>query len=307
MSPNPNPAHISAPLWRFTERVLALEPHDFVYSGTYGLKSGYHSSVSDNLTWWPGNYSVRLPADLVSINRQYGRALDIKSRQAAAGAAPTIMAKYGARMKAAAKARDPRVRKWREVLGQFDTDSPPEAIDFQTLVERQPDDTHVWHFHWSILTLYVNDPEAYDAMYSVLIGQSFADYNATLPGGNPFMALSDAQQADMYRRICNIDSFEYYGNVLGGAAIPNAVIGGVTVPSTPYALTVKLDQTLAAVMALRQVVDTLAAVIQAGGGSVDTAAILAGVDDRLAVLAQEQRDAVADLGEGGAAQVRADQ
>jgi|SRR5882724_2812698 len=67
---------------------------------------------------------------------------------------------------------------------------------------------------------------------------------------------------------------------------------------------------LAAVTALRSVVDALAAAITKGGGTVDTAAILAGVDERLAALdvreTAELRDAVADLGEGGAAQVRAD-
>jgi hypothetical protein len=70
------------------------------------------------------------------------------------------------------------------------------------------------------------------------------------------------------------------------------------------------EQGLATVTALRAVVDQLAATIAAGGGSVDTAAILAGVDTRLAELRgrldTEIRDAVADLGEGGAAQVRAD-
>lgn len=42
------------------------------------------------------------------------------------------------------------------------------------------------------------------------------------------------------------------------------------------------------------------------GGSVDVAVILEAMDAKLAELAKEQRDAVADLGEGGAAQVRAD-
>jgi hypothetical protein len=62
----------------------------------------------------------------------------------------------------------------------------------------------------------------------------------------------------------------------------------------------------AKVEALTQVITTLANTISNGGGDVDTAAILAGVDERLAKLAEETRDAVADLGEGGAAQVRAD-
>lgn len=71
-----------------------------------------------------------------------------------------------------------------------------------------------------------------------------------------------------------------------------------------------LDQlNSAAITALTSVVEQLGSALQAGGGSIDTAAILAGVDERLAALAEqlaaEQRDAVADLGEGGAAQVRA--
>lgn len=57
---------------------------------------------------------------------------------------------------------------------------------------------------------------------------------------------------------------------------------------------------------LRQIVQSLADVIQAGGGNVDTAALLAHLDERLDQVEREQRDAVADLGEGGAAQVRAD-
>jgi hypothetical protein len=66
----------------------------------------------------------------------------------------------------------------------------------------------------------------------------------------------------------------------------------------------------AGVTALTVVVERLAAAVIAGGGSVDTGAILAGVDVRLAALQAEleaeTRDAVADLGELGAAGVRAD-
>jgi hypothetical protein len=175
VAPNPNPARITEPMWRFIERVVALNPNDTVYSGSYVLKPGYHATVDDNLSRWPGNYSIRLAADLKGP-RDKTRGIDFKSKQAAAGAKPTVMATRGARVRAAAKAGDPRVSKWREYLGQFDVDQTPEAIDFQTLVERQPDSTHEWHEHLSILTQYVNDPEAYDAMYSVLSGQSLADY-----------------------------------------------------------------------------------------------------------------------------------
>lgn len=73
-----------------------------------------------------------------------------------------------------------------------------------------------------------------------------------------------------------------------------------------------LDRLNAArIASLTSVIETLADAIATGsGGSLDVGAVLAGVDKRLAELAErlaaEQRDAVADLGEGGAAQVRAD-
>jgi hypothetical protein len=62
--------------------------------------------------------------------------------------------------------------------------------------------------------------------------------------------------------------------------------------------------------ALRGVIDQLAAIIQAGGGSVDTVGIFAGLDERLAAfraqVEADTRDAVADLAEGGATAVRTD-
>ena len=73
------------------------------------------------------------------------------------------------------------------------------------------------------------------------------------------------------------------------------------------AATVAVRAELAAV---RTVLDTLAATIKAGGGSVDTLAISTKIDQAVnaavAAIRAETRDAVADLGEGGSAQVRAD-
>jgi hypothetical protein len=66
----------------------------------------------------------------------------------------------------------------------------------------------------------------------------------------------------------------------------------------------------AQVAALTTTVEALGKAITAGGGTVDTAAILAGVDARLAEfraqIEADTRDAVADAAEGGAAAVRAD-
>jgi hypothetical protein len=62
----------------------------------------------------------------------------------------------------------------------------------------------------------------------------------------------------------------------------------------------------ARIVAQAAVIDALALAVKAGGGNVETAIILEAMDAKLADLAKEQRDAVADLGEGGAQQVRAD-
>lgn len=77
--------------------------------------------------------------------------------------------------------------------------------------------------------------------------------------------------------------------------------------STNYYVLQTRNSLHAELAALRTVVEQLAAAINGSGGSVDAAAILSGVDERLATLRAEMRDAVADLGEGGAAQVRAGQ
>jgi hypothetical protein len=198
MAPNPNPSRITDPMWRFQERVVALEPNDFVYSGIYADKPGYHNTVERNLAKWKGEYSTRLADDLRGP-RDKARGLDIKSKSAANGNY-VIMAKYGNRLRAAYDRRDPRLRKWREVLGQTDADRTPEGLDFQGWYTRTPDDTHIWHFHWSILTAFVNDPEAYEAMYSILIGEPLADYQKRT-GGISTMGQADDAFAREYTGV----------------------------------------------------------------------------------------------------------
>jgi hypothetical protein len=89
-----------------------------------------------------------------------------------------------------------------------------------------------------------------------------------------------------------------------------ALVSGKTAYGDPvdgWALYRHLDSLAAEVTALRSVVEQLAAAVTAGGGSVDAAAILAGVDERLAALRAEVRRALAVFAEGAADAVRADQ
>jgi hypothetical protein len=86
--------------------------------------------------------------------------------------------------------------------------------------------------------------------------------------------------------------------------------GWKPIPVGLLQLSQRQDALVTEVAALRAVVEGLAETIRSGGGSVDSTVILAGVDravaGAVAALTAETRDAVADLGEGGAAQVRAD-
>ena len=293
--PNPNTMNPDL-MWEFACLVISLEPNDFVFAGIYADKSGYHNSVKANLSRWPNTYSVKLAADL-NGDRTKARALDIKSKQAASGAKPTIMAKYGARMRAAAKARDPRVRHWREVLGQFDTDTPPEAIDFQSLVERQPDDTHEWHFHWSMLAMYLALALAYEGMLSVLYGESLDSWNRYAATGGDDMSLGDPTGWTTQFTWEGYDPQD--GPWLGGT-LGNQLQHMRETTFFTKRIAIRTEAKVVALTALLQ------QVLQVGSGDFDVAALMAHVDEKLEALHAETRDAIADGLEGGAVKVRAD-
>jgi hypothetical protein len=94
-----------------------------------------------------------------------------------------------------------------------------------------------------------------------------ADFIA-LVGGGTFMALTSDQQDDMYRRICNMDSFAYYGSVLGQDTIPASQLSYGLPPNNhapeqdqPYALNQALKDVQEKVAALAAAV----AALQTGG------------------------------------------
>jgi Glycosyl hydrolases family 25 len=122
----------------------------------------------------------------------------------------------------------------------------------------------------------------------------------------------DMSEADILQKISDVALF---GGTSMGRKVAFKSDDGFTgtlnglAPKLDYALD-SLDGLTGKVDALVGVIEQLAAVITAGGGSVDTQAILAGVDERLAAvragIEADTRDAIADAEEGGAAAVRAD-
>lgn len=111
--------------------------------------------------------------------------------------------------------------------------------------------------------------------------------------------------------LTNPDGRETIGMLYKRLAVGKDDRPGATPVTHPTLTSIGAGQKALAVevAALRATVEGLAATIRDGGGSVDTVGILAGVDravsEAVEAINAETRDAVADLGEGGAALVRA--
>jgi hypothetical protein len=175
--PNPAPAVISNEMWRFRTYCLWLEPgSQDVDSGIFADKPGYHNKRNALPST---DYSVRLQADKEGPSDK-ASAFDWTFRTAQGGNYSRIIF-YSDRIEAAFNRRDPRLYGFREVLCQADTDLAAEGFDFVSWTRRTPDDSHLWHMHFSKLRKYINDRQSYDAMLSILSGQSLADWEEDMP------------------------------------------------------------------------------------------------------------------------------
>lgn len=183
MAANPNPTHITEAMWWFIEEWERLEPAT-VYAGSWGdFKPGYHADwyTLKHHSGWQNDYSVQLADDQVPAphpNEHMGAAVDITFPSAQSGNYTSIR-KYSDRIRAAWKARDPRLKGWREVLcNSSDGDSGADGYDFVSWSERTPDDTHKWHIHFSCLRKFVNVLDVFKAMMSILRGETLAQWLA---------------------------------------------------------------------------------------------------------------------------------
>lgn len=171
------PAHTTNEMWAFIQDLEALESADTEFAGSYTDKPGYHNTrdnlIREGLTH---DYSIQLTADKQGPGDKTA-AVDWTFLSAQAGKYDNIR-KYGYRIRAAWVVHDPRLTGWREVLIQGDPDDPADGYDFVSWTERTPDSTHRWHAHFSKLRAMVADKKSYDAMMSILRGQSLADWQS---------------------------------------------------------------------------------------------------------------------------------
>lgn len=182
MAANPNPARISAPLWWFVEQCTALTPTAFSdeYGGTVNQnESGSHNTRDGLLANpnWRNDYSIR-----DSLNKQgpgdKTAAFDWTFPSAQGGNYGPIVL-YAARIKVAWEQKDPRTYALFEVLCEADFDYDPEGyVFYPSHIFRVPDRSHKWHIHFGFIRKYLNDQAAFEAIFSIIAGESLAAWQA---------------------------------------------------------------------------------------------------------------------------------
>lgn len=185
---NPNPARITEPVWWFAQQCMALTPtaNSQEFGGIVNEgESGYHNTRNGNIARGrPNDYSIRDP-----LNKQgpadKSAAFDWTFPSAQAGNFGIIIL-YSARVAAAWASRDPRMWVLAELLCESDGDYDPEGwVFYPTHSFRVPDRSHKWHMHFSFIRAYLNDWAGFDALFSVIKGESLAAWKARTGRGGP--------------------------------------------------------------------------------------------------------------------------
>jgi hypothetical protein len=170
MTNNPDPTRITAEMWKLWESRPNLV---WKLSGIYADKPGYHNTVIVNRKKWPNNYSIKEALDIVKINNDKARAIDLTMTDAE-------MVKCTTRMRNSAQdPNDPRLGAVKEFYGTLDnknvfglskdtTDGPWRRSS--------ADSTHLWHVHTSIYTSFVANWGMLSPLLSVWSGESLENW-----------------------------------------------------------------------------------------------------------------------------------
>lgn len=173
MATNPNPSRITNEMWRFWEELKKLQPRTEL-SGIYASKPGYHNTRAGNS---PSNYSVVDSEDKGGPSDK-AAALDWTFPDAQSADYDTIII-YSARLLKSGKDKnDPRGNGLREFFGQGDQDTAVEGWDFRYVRPATSDKSHLWHIHFSFDRDKVNDRATFDAVLSILKGETVEQWKA---------------------------------------------------------------------------------------------------------------------------------
>lgn len=158
------PAYTSTAMWNFWLRFKKKQPK-VKLGGTFAPKPGYHNYRN---ALPKGDYSVEHAADKLGPGNISG-AIDLTLPAAE-------MKLYSGRLlKSGRDMNDPRGNYLREFYGTVNGYQVT-GWDFQAVTYSSSDSSHLWHIHVSVLRKYADDPRAYDALYSILVGESVAAY-----------------------------------------------------------------------------------------------------------------------------------
>ena len=188
-------------------------------------------------------------------------------------------------------------------------DFDEDGVDFDevfTAIKRHPSARYVIYERKLYHRLRGWKPEPYDGVnphdkhFHVSIDQTREAEQNTQPWG--LLEDDDMQLTDTVR-VINDDKVKHSSDTL--------TVEGVLAQTNYYAILTRnlVIAHRAETATMRAAIDGLTAALAkvTTGGQIDTAGILAGIDQRLAAVRADMRDAVADLGEGGAEQVRGPQ
>ncbi len=127
-----------------------------------------------------------------------------------------------------AAVRAEKLEKVTEWYGNRDGDSRVDGFDNIANRVASSDSSHLWHLHISFDRGRANEDHS--------------DLLAILTGG-PLMALTDKEQEDLYRRVCNLDAWMHQGLSGGAPAVSGVKYGfgrGDEQPPIPFALNATL-------------------------------------------------------------------
>lgn len=168
--PNPDPARITEEMWKLW--VLCTIP-GVKFGGIYADKPGYHNTVLRNQQKWPNNYSVQLDLDLVKVNRDKARAIDLTMSD-------SEMVLWTNRMKKSAEdPRDHRLAAVKEFYGTLDNKTVyglKKNDTNGTWSRTSADSSHLWHGHVSIFTVFVANWLMLAPLLSVWRGETVEDW-----------------------------------------------------------------------------------------------------------------------------------
>lgn len=160
-------------MYNFVQACLKLAPGS-KNGGTYANKPGYHNR-RDSL---PRNDYSRVRALDLKGPADKAAAFDWTFPDAQAGNYATIK-KFSTRLlKSGKDPKDERGNYLREFYGNANGDRWVDGWDFQIVTGVSSDSSHLWHIHFSFMRAYLNDPKAFDAVLSILKGESLLVWRA---------------------------------------------------------------------------------------------------------------------------------